>query len=88
MSDRDLNASDYQQFINSKGARPRCPLCQHEEWSLINETDGQSYGLPKTSRTAPSIGDIHSAPMLLLSCKNCGFTATILREKVLKDLGG
>lgn len=88
MDDRDLTATDYLRFINAKRGKPKCPLCQEEEWSLINETEGRSYGLTNTSRASPDFGDMRTALVLLLSCKNCGFIAPILREKVVRETGG
>lgn len=86
MPDKDLTAEDYIRFINSKGMSPKCPLCSTNGWSLVQEADGKSYGFSKAKRVDPDIMDMQISTVLILTCKNCGFIAPILREKVVNDL--
>lgn len=86
MADKDLSAEDYLRFINSKAVSPICPLCRTNAWSLIQEKDGKSFGFQQANRKSPDLLDMQVSPVLILTCKNCGFIAPILREKVMTDL--
>jgi hypothetical protein len=88
MTDRDLDSADYKRFLAKKGIAPHCPLCGSAHWSVVSETDGQSYQFPLLDRKNSNILNMKSSAFLLLVCANCAFTAPLLREKIASELEG
>lgn len=86
MADRDLTPEDYEKFLEKIGADPICPICKNDDWGVVSEQDGRSYCLPNYQRNNPVSTDLRAALILLIACRNCGFIAPILREKIISAL--
>jgi rubredoxin len=89
MKSPGLNSTKYQEYLREKNGHPECPICASERWSFIEETDRESYALLKIDRNNPNISDDPSVVFLImLVCRNCGFVAPVLRERVAEWVEG
>ncbi len=77
-----LNSEKYLRYLNSKGGHPTCPICETDGWTFIEEKNQESYAFVKTDRDNPTMFDASVAFVALLVCRNCGFVAPVLRERV------
>lgn len=65
--------SDLNRQIEQAGANPNCPICNHDQWTLLGGVDekGGLYGQGVPFFTGLSVAGY--TPAATLACKACGF---------------
>lgn len=75
-----IAADDFQRFLTARQVTPRCPMCQHQEWTNMEDAENPGFAWPSQSVLGAQGGKI--LPVSVLICTNCHFVWTIARIPV------
>lgn len=73
MNNKDIAKETVEKLQEKAGGVPNCPFCNNNQWTVSDTITLTSSIDIETKKINPSNG----IPGVSMSCKNCGFTASI-----------